>query len=393
MSKRSLHIRTAEDLFEALNSSDPGIRIPLLRAIAAAPEKALSYGCHGGRDLVGELSRQAYEIPDSDLKADLLAALSKFRDPRALNVFKRQIAVSGDPEAIRLAGTYLSLEPEENTKDILPGLLMQERSAFRAGVAARAMAGWKTPSAREAIRVAVYVPDAPPPPSIDEATRRHWLKELEGPQRGRARELLEAQGENAFLHMRGRWADLSTDLKAWLLEWGVRLHPAYAVELLISALEEGPDALRVASLQGISRMKEAKALFRQPASRFLKSEDPALRLAALRAGAMPEAWRQALEKEPDGNVRVELVRLLAEEKREEAAPVLLAALKDADPRVRAASADALAAVGRGVVGELRCLMDGPEAEVRAAAVQALLRLGDERWLEERMGTAKTQAPL
>ena len=131
-------------------------------------------------------------------------------------------------------------------------------------------------------------------------------------------------------------------------------------------------------------MEGAKALFRQLASRFLKSEDSGMRHAALRAGAMPEVWQEALEKEPDSDVRVELVRLLAEEKKEEAAPALLSALKDPDPRVRAASADALAAVGRGVVGELRLMIDGPEAEVRAAAVQALLRLGDERWIEERM---------
>lgn len=384
MSTRRIHIRTAEDLFEALNSPDPGVRIPLLRAIAAGPEKALSYGCHNGRDLVGELSRQAFEIPNSDLKADLLYALSKFRDPRALNVFKRQISVSGDPEVIRLAGTYLSLEPEENTKDILPGLIMQERSAFRAGVAARAMANWKTPSVREAIRVAAYVPAGPLPPVIDEKTDGDWLKELEGPQRGRARELLEGQGEDAFLHLRRKWTCLSTDLKAWLLEWGVRLHPAYTVELLIRALDEGPDALRVVSLEGISRMEGAKALFRQLASRFLKSEDSAMRRAALRAGAMPEVWQEALEKEPDSDVRVELVRLLAEEKNEEAASALLSALKDLDPRVRAASADALAAVGHRVVGELRSLIDGPKDEVRAAAVQALLRLGDECWLEERM---------
>jgi hypothetical protein len=104
-------------------------------------------------------------------------------------------------------------------------------------VAARAMAGWKTPSVREAIRVATFaMSDGPPPPMIDEKTDGDWLKELEGPQRGRARELIEGQGENAFLHMRRKWAYLSTDLKAWLLKWGVRMHPVYTVELLISAL-------------------------------------------------------------------------------------------------------------------------------------------------------------
>lgn len=64
---------------------------------------------------------------------------------------------------------------------------------------------------------------------------------------------------------------------------------------------------------------------------------------------------------------------------EQSESALLAALEDADWRVRARASDAL--VARGEAEPLKGLVHDDRLEVRAAAVQILMALGEDEWLE------------
>ena len=92
------------------------------------------------------------------------------------------------------------------------------------------------------------------PPDLCDETEPVWSTELRGPYGSRARRLLEEQGEAAFLHLRKSWERLSEEDKKWLLAWGTSDYPAYSVELILSGLNSGSEALLLASLEAIHEM-------------------------------------------------------------------------------------------------------------------------------------------
>jgi len=92
-----------------------------------------------------------------------------------------------------------------------------------------------------------------------------------------------------------------------------------------------------------------------------------------------------------GDTVIDYARWVMVQKRDQAAPApqqsqreLLAALEDPDWRVRARASDAL--VSRGEAEPIKSLVRNERLEVRAAAVQILMALGEREWLEEALLT-------
>jgi hypothetical protein len=172
---------------------------------------------------------------------------------------------------------------------------------------------------RGAVIVATLEEERPAPP-LDDATLAAWLEVLRGPFASSARERLEEQGAPALEALVGGWEDLDEVDRAWLAGWAAGESPALAAQLG-EQLEPGagePDA--------------AAALRRD-----------------LAAG----------EAEP---------------------ATVVTHLRSDSEAVRSAARDALVALGEPSVEVLRPLVADPGEEVRAAAVRALLDLGDDEWL-------------
>lgn len=384
-----LRIRNAKDVLDALRSPDPGMRVSILRAVIRNPEKAAAYGTCEGQDIVDELCSQAESLGRSPLRMLVLSALSGYRDRRVREFFRKEVNIAEDAETITIAARYLAGEPEDDVKETLSGLLLQDNSPTHARAAADVMADFEQLSLRERIRIAMLSDRDFAPPVLDSETGPAWSEELGGPYGPHARRLIEAQGEPAFLSLRKSWDFLSDTDKKWLLEWGSAGFPAYTVELILrvlasGGLDSGPDPVVSAALEAICRLGAAGSIFSSHVSRYLKSPVPELRLAAVRAGAACADWEAALAAEEDISVRMEMMIRLTEEKGTGAAPALIRLIEEGDFRLRAAAAVMLQELGKDVSEIVKPLLEHPQQGVRVAAAQVLINAGEELWLEERI---------
>src|SRR5438477_7480994 len=81
------HVRSARELFQALESPDGAIRLAALHAVQNAPETALSFGPYEQRDLVDVLLSQAEHFRGEVEWLSWIGALAAFHDPRVVRLF------------------------------------------------------------------------------------------------------------------------------------------------------------------------------------------------------------------------------------------------------------------------------------------------------------------
>ena len=379
-----LRIRSAQDLFDAVKSSDPAVRLGVLRAIVQDPSKAASYGRHEGMDIVDMLCGQAVALSASTLRTMVLGALGEFRDARVKALFRKEIMVSQDVEVISIAARFLSAEPEDEVRGIFSTLLTQNNSLPHARAAANAMATFTSLTGAERVRIAMLSDVDFAAPLLDEKTEPFWVKELGGPLGGRARELIGSQGGTAFGFLRKRWETLPEGLKEWLLRWGAAEHPAFTVELILHGLDSGSDPLVRASLECVASLGAAGKIFESLTGRYLSHPDPAVRIAAVRAGVEGLDWEDALAEENDPAVKIEMVGRLADARGASAVPTLVRLVEEGDSRLRAASTLALQRLGKDAVEGVKPLMEHADQAVKVAAAQVLIAAGEDLWLEEKI---------
>lgn len=382
----AIRIRTTKDIVEALRSTDPGIRFSILRAIIQHPEQAVAYGASEEWDLVEELCNQTRNLTDSPLRTLVLGALVSYKDPRVKEIFTKEIHASENAETLTLAARYLVGEIEGGDKHSLSGLLLQNNSLKHAQAAADVMICHERLSDRERVRIAMLSSEEFAPPGLTDKTEQAWTDELHGPYASQARQLIEAEGEAAFLYLRKKWDSLGDEDKSWLLEWGTAKFPAYVIELILLGLDSGSDSdpLVLAALEAIAMLGEYGKIFTPHTGRHLKSQNPAVRLAAARAGAAGVEWETELMAEDDTSVKIEMLRRLAEEKGASAAPALVRLIEEGDWRLRAAATSALQRVSGEVAELMKPLMTHPRQAVQVAAAQVLIAAGEELWLEEQL---------
>lgn len=379
-----LRIRSMQDIFDALRSPEPRARFSILQAIIQNPEKVAAYGTSDGADLVDELCDHARNLPASPLRALVLGALVAYKDPRVREIFLMEMHGSGNAETLILASRYLSGESEYDVKPSISGLLFQNNSIDRARAAANVMIGHEQLSDREKIRIALLSTEEFNPPELTKETEAAWSTELQGPYASHARRLLEMQGETAYLCLRRNWSTLNEEDKKWLLEWGAEKFPVYIVELILYGLDSGSELLVLAALEAITTLKEYGKIFATHTGRYLSSQNPVVRLAAVRAGATVGDWEAMLATEEVVAVKIEMVMRLAEENGAAAAPTLIRLIEEGDHRLRAAATSALQKVSKDVVELMKPLMEHPHQAVQVAAAQVLIAAGEELWLEEQL---------
>jgi HEAT repeat protein len=392
----TIRIRTAQELFGALRSPDLGMRMMVLRAIAANPDQTLAFGTFEGRDVIDALLDQAETARGYSDWLAVVGALAGFRDARVVPFFQHILATATEPQLIFVAAERLSREPAEALQAFLTPLLMQNESPARARAAADLLATCPDLSDGETLRVALLTSaeDARQAPPIHGQTAALWLAELEGAYRAEARDALEAQGEAAFLFLRERWDTLSEANRGWLLGWGARDWPHRIEELLAAGLEGGSEDVTLAALECLPALgADAAPRFSSSLARLARHPDVALRRAAIEAGADGVDWLAAIATETDPDLRRTCVRRLAQEEDEGALPTLIHLLQDADWEMGAAAAEALIGIGEPVLESVKPLVHHSNTAARTGAVQVLLALGQEAWLERELLAGDAASPV
>ena len=265
--------------------------------------------------------------------------------------------------------------------------VLQDDSPARARAAAPLLAGMGVRTPAQRLRVALLVDDGAPPP-FDRASDA-YLTELRGPFVQDARAALMAQGGAAASRLLACWTALDDATLAWLIDWTVQTLPAREIGAIVGrVLDAGNDELlrialmRVVERQDVSIEPPAEAL-----AHWLCHPDAEVRRAAILKSAAPFAWATLLElmsADVDPSVRAAATWRLSADFNSRALPCLLDALGDEHWQVRAAAVDGLAGLGSGVCSAVRPLVDDARLPVRVAAVDVLLRLGEDAWLAEHL---------
>lgn len=221
-------------------------------------------------------------------------------------------------------------------------------------------------------------------PPLDDASAPFYLAELNGIFSAEARNRLEALGESAFCYLHEHWDALCDADRVWLLRWGTENWPLWAAGLIARALERDGNTVALAALESVPALGEiAVPPLQALLDRFARHADPALRLAAIQAGAKNGDWQALLAVETDPAVRQAGALRLAQNEGTAAIPVLVALLDDPDWQTRAAASGALIEIGGApVVEAVKPLARHCRQGVQAAAVQVLFALGEQAWLEQ-----------
>lgn len=372
-----LRIRSAESLQKALSSPDLGVRIAVLKAIAADPARALAFAPHAGRDVIDVLLAQADET--GTVRKAVVTALATFRDARVRSFFVRTYAHDTDPETVFLAAARLRAEPREVWEPVLRRGLMQDEFVARARAAARVLRDLPAPDVRERVRLGLL---GAPVAAFDPETRAAWLVELSGPFAAEARHRLEDQGCGAFDGLVSSWSSLSCQSHAWLLRWAVHDWPDRARPCLRRALTSEHDEILRRALECVAASDELRESLQALVHGLEQSPSPTVRIAAIRALPRGVDWRRRVRNEHEPVVRAACVLRLGRDEGRAALGDLIACCADGDAAVRGAAVQALRDLGPHAAGPVRGLLRHPQLPVRAAACQVLLSLGKDDWLRD-----------
>ncbi|HEX8013081.1 MAG TPA: HEAT repeat domain-containing protein [Casimicrobiaceae bacterium] len=380
-------IRSARDLHAALNAPDPATRLGALKAVRAQPQAALAFGLLDGRDAIDLLLAQAERVRGHFHSEWLtvVGALSVFRDSRVTAFFLEVLRTATEPTLLFAVAGGLTAEPSTLLHERLRPLLLQDDCPARARAVAPVLAALPALTAAERLRIALLVEaDDREPALCDAASAEHWLSELAGVFQREARAALEVQGAPAFAHLVGAWDRLSEDSRAWLVEWALRGFPTSAGSLIERALASRSDRIVLVALEGVAALPEGAIVDPSILRRFAEHSSPALRAAAIGAGAAGLDWRQQLAHDPDPAVKRACISRLVEAEGLRALPLLVVLLRDTDWQMRAVATRALTGLGEAVVESVKPLVHNAEQGVRVAAVQILLAVGQEDWLASQL---------
>ncbi len=331
----------------------------------------------GGRDLIDELGDHLTVATHDDYRLALMGALAALDDPRVAPMMKTLFRAATRPREAALAARRLLREPDFDRTHFFTPFLDSSPAEPQARTAANALADLPPDTPAQGVRIALLCDLPYPTPPVNDETEEIWWLESLGPRSAVARTLLENMGPEAYDRIRHHGEEGPEEWRAWLLEWGGRVHPAMTVESILKALRNGSDRLRERALDVIAVMEGGPALFVADTTPLTDSPDPGVRRAALRAGGTVTDVRVSLHEEADLSCRLLLIDRLPRLYGTEAADDLSRLMGDEEWRVRNVAAMALAQLGETGRATAQRLLQSEREVARIAAAQTLMALDGE----------------
>lgn len=356
-----LRISSAQQLFEAIGSSEMLTKLSVLEAVALDPAGALSLGSDGNTDLIAVLCGELETAYGLELRLFTLAALAALpADPRVIQKLEQVWFLSDNPNERILAVSRLAAEDNPVVRDHLKHTLLgddPERAQAVANV-------WQTqpddgPAVVLRVALASEQGDCPIPPLNEHPEL--WLAELRGAFAAQAREVLEANPQAVEVLTRC-WEKLSRETRAWLLELATRLGSPELPHLTDLALRD--EAIQLEAI-GAIEATQASAQYAEQLLELAHSPDPAVQAAAIQAGAPSDNRFRAVAAKVR-TVRVAAIRRLGAGDLD----TLVELLHDPDWRIRSAAADRLAVLEEGPQ-LVQPLLQHHRLEVRVAAARVI----------------------
>ena len=379
----SFQVRSARELFEALESPDGWIRLAALQAVQQAPETALSFGLHDKRDLLDVLLTQAERWRGEFEWMNWIGAIAGFRDPRVFRLFTSLITTETHSELLFALANYLQTEDLASVRISLGEALLQNTCAARARTVAPLLSSSADLSPAEALRIKLLEPGENPIPVFPAATEE-WVEELAGPFQPEARQELRRQGPSTLATLVGYWERLGESSKKWLLEWAIEADADLVLQPIREVLTKRADGLLLAALEAAANVKDFPVALEGALAPLLEHRDELIRRAAISASRSGRDWGRLFENEPSTLVKQACIAKIMEQEGQEGIPFALQQLASPDWRIRAAAAEGLLSLGpAGVRAALTLLPEAGES-VRIGIARMVAHSADEDLLNEFM---------
>lgn len=375
---------SAEELFAALGTPDALARRRVLGWVATHAEEAIALGGVGGRDVVDVMLGLINRDWSYSHWQDVAIAVGAFDSPKVTAFLLDLLATADESgEAFDAASGLERRRDREGVTQGVAEILMGDGPPERLAAAAQVLASEPSLPDDVAIRVSLFEDTEAPP--IGEANAEAWMRELDGPVAEQARERLEGQGAGGIDLLASRWERLGSESRAWLLAWAAEEAPdAEATASLVdAALADESEEVALAGLEAGERLPEG-AVSEDRLARWAEHPEPEMRATAVAAGARVDL--DAIVEagtEPPAVLAAAMGRLRSV-RGEEAAGAIAPHLESDSHEVRSAARDELVEIGAPAIEWLRPYVHSGAPETRAAAVRALLDLGDDEWLAEEL---------
>jgi hypothetical protein len=377
LTPEDLEFSTAEALFGALRNPSAIDRRAILAWVATHPAESIALGTHEGRDVVDVLMSLIDPTQEYRYWQDVAIAIGAFDSPKVTEFYCGMLAEADETLAAMDATSALARRDLGAQRERLIEILLADDQPDRATGAAELLASVPDLPERAAVRVSALEEDGVAPALTPTAVDA-WVDELGGPFGAQARGRLQQLGPDAARALAERWERLDEEDRGWLLRWATEEIGSEAAPLVAIALE-GPDDLARVALDCAAALPGG-AVDSELLSRWIEHPDPGMRAAAIAAGAEADLESLLTEASEPEVVVAAIERLAAGGDTDRLAAPLAAQLASDSTEVRAAARGALVALGPGAIDELRPLARSSSPAVRAAAVSALLDLGDDEWL-------------
>jgi len=377
-----LHIRSARELFGALEASDGTTRLAALQAVRKAPATALSFGLHARRDVIDVLISQAEHFRGEWEWFHWIGALAGFRDPRVVRLFTFLITTESHAELLFALANYLRAEPLERLRYQLGTALMQNECVARARAAATLLAGRVCLFTAEALRIGLLEPPDNVGLPLFPAAIHEWLSELAGPFQSEARMELQRQGLTTLTALVDYWDRFSEGNKRWLLEWATTIDAHLVLSPIREVLTTRPDGLILTALEAAANLKELPDDLDARIAALVHDRDELVRRAAIMLCRSVLDWRQLFANEQSVLVRQACIARMIDQEGQRAVPFALQQLISSDWRIRAAAAEGLCSLGKSGIRAAFALLPEAAEPVRASVARMVIQSANESLLEE-----------
>ncbi|MCW9057549.1 MAG: hypothetical protein OQL11_01555 [Gammaproteobacteria bacterium] len=346
---RTLRLTSADAVIDALGTDHPAVRLKVTLAIGEQPELLARYGAEGADTIVRTLWERLQAEPDATVRQGLLHAL-------------RQL-----PHEAVVAHCTDILDRPDHALAVAAATVLAGHADDRLPVALR-------------LRVRLLAGDDDAiAASLDAGYAEAWLDELAGPYGPLARQRLAPFPTRALELLAPHLAQLAPEGQAWLVSLLNATTLTDQTGLLDAALASQQVPVLVAALRLCAEQSVPEATLVR-ALALGEHAHPDVRLAACRLPITAALRSERYGNERDSRVRAALLRDV-DAGTAEGFALLIAALENGGWRERTAAVEACVAHGTPVIPRLRQAARQHTGACRAAASQALLRLGDETWLE------------
>lgn len=375
-------VRSARELFGALESPDGMIRLAALQAVQSAPETSLSFGLYEKRDLIDVLLSQAERLRAAFEWMNWIGALAAFHEPRVFRWFASLLTAESHSQLLFALANYLKNEPLDSIRFELSEALMQNECVARVRAVAPLLRPYPPVFTGEALRIGLLERvDGAPLPAFSAAIDE-WLDELSGPFQSEAQIELKLHGPSSLVSLVEHWDRLSESDRKWLIEWATEINADAIVLPVRKVLAERYDGLILVALEAVAKLKTFPADFENLLIPFLQHGHDVIRRAAVMACRSAFDWRQFFEQERSVIVRQACVAKVIQQEGMDAMSFALQQLSNPDWRIRSAATEGLLSLGQPGVRAALTLLPEASEPVRIAIGRIVVHSADEDALDE-----------